>query len=74
MIVTGHCPFGMLAENFCIPSNGYCGTEEKEETVFHTMFQCPALADKIIMLLAYFFLDYLTSLSDIEVAAIAKFI
>lgn len=48
-IIAGHCHFGRHEERLGIPSCVYCkscGSEKKDETVFHFMCYCPALARK----------------------------
>lgn len=50
------------------------GSEEEEETVFHCIYQCHAVARKKRKLMNLYFLKSSTDISDIKVAATAKFI
>lgn len=76
-IVMGHCTFGRHAEKFGIPSNDYCRScrsQEENETIFHFMCRCPALALKRKRFLVFLFFASITDVSDIKVLAIVKFI
>lgn len=46
-VITGHWALGRHASRLGLPFNGHChscGDREKEETIFHFLCECPALA------------------------------
>ena len=76
-ILMGLCPFGRYAVRLGIPANDFCricGSEGKEKTVFHLMWQCPVLAIWRQRFLISHFLTFLTELSATKIAAIHTYI